>query len=156
MITSRMLAPQVILRNLATRPNSFTTIFLRALGSLFQLSSLYNQELTASFHKMPGVGTPSLGVRHRANLLSSLSLMTSLQPPCFQAVPNSFAQRRCVNLHFINDFRTLSVVIGVVPSSPREETQIFLSPLESAVTRIKAPKSFRIRTYGKHRGGGGV
>src|SRR6266403_1854501 len=112
MITLRMLARQVILRNLATRPNSFTTIFLRALGSLFQLSSLYNQELTASFHKMPGVGTPSLGVRHRANFLSSLSLMTSLQSPCFQAVPNSFAQRRLAYSRVFSDLRTLLSATG--------------------------------------------
>src|SRR6266403_3923049 len=80
--------------------------------------------------------------------------ITSLQPPQFQELTNSFAQRPCVKLLFINDFRALSVVIGVVPLSPREATQIFLSPLKSAVTRIKPPKSFRIRTYEKHPGRG--
>src|SRR5882757_3180843 len=81
--------------------------------------------------------------------------ITSLQPPQFQELTNSFAQRPHPNLLIINNFRTLSVVIGVVPPSSREATQIFLSPLESAVTKIRAPKSFRIRTYGKHRGEGG-
>src|SRR6267378_4912399 len=85
---------------------------------------------------------------------SPFSPITSLQPPQFQELTNSFAQRPFVNLLIINDFRTLSVVIGVVPCSPREANQIFLSPLESAVTRIKPSKSFRIRTYEKHRGRG--
>src|SRR5882762_9796490 len=80
--------------------------------------------------------------------------ITSLQPPQFQELTNSFAQRPHFNLLIINNFRTLSVVIGVVPSSPRKATQSFLSPLESAVTTIKPPKSFRICTYGKHRGEG--
>src|SRR5882762_6687359 len=80
--------------------------------------------------------------------------ITSLQPPQFQELTNSFAQRPHFNLLIINNFRTLSVVIGVVPSSPREATQSFLSPLESAVTTIKPPKSFRICTYEKHRGEG--
>src|SRR6266403_2026533 len=80
--------------------------------------------------------------------------ITSLQLLQFQELTNSFAQRPHLNLLIINNFRTLSVAIGVVPSSPREATQIFLSPLESAVTKIKRPKSFRIRTYGKHRGEG--
>src|SRR3981189_3550603 len=85
---------------------------------------------------------------------SPFSPITSLQPPQFQELTNSFAQRPHVNLITINDFRTLSVVMGVVPCSPREANQIFLSPLESAVTRINRLKSFRIRTYGKHRGEG--
>src|SRR5712672_1455064 len=80
--------------------------------------------------------------------------ITSLQPPQFQELTNPFAQRPHLNLLIINNFRTLSVAIGVVPSSPREANQTFLSPLESAVTRIKAPKSCRIRSYEKHRGEG--
>src|SRR6266436_5086938 len=80
--------------------------------------------------------------------------ITSLQPLQFQELTNSFAQRPHFNLLIINNFRTLSVVIGVVPCSRREANQIFLSPLEFAVTRIKPPKSFRIRTYEKHPGEG--
>src|SRR6267154_699154 len=59
--------------------------------------------------------------------------ITSLQLLQFQELTNSFAQQPCVKLLIINDFRTLSVAIGVVPSSPREATQNFLSPSESAL-----------------------
>src|SRR6267154_3435708 len=88
------------------------------------------------------------------NKASPFPPITSLQPPQFQELTSSFAQWPYVNLLIINNFRTLSVAIGVVSPSPRAATQIFLSPLESAVTRIKPPKSFRIRTYEKHRGEG--
>ena len=80
--------------------------------------------------------------------------ITSLQLQHLQAVTHSFAQRRPAIPPVFNNFRTLSVAIGVVPRSARGVTQIFLSPLESAVTTIKPPKSFRICTYGKHRGEG--
>src|SRR6266404_203072 len=71
------------------------------------------KDLQPLFTKYRRVGTPSLGVSHRANLLSSLSLMTSLQPPYFQAVPNSFAQRRLAYSPVFSDLRTLLSATGV-------------------------------------------
>src|SRR5882762_98865 len=107
-----MLSRQITLRPFAIAPNSFTTISLQAHRSLLSLSSLYNQRLTASFHKMPGGGYTKPPVRHRANLPSSLFLMTSLQPPSFHAVPHSFARRRVAYSHVFSDLRTLLTVTG--------------------------------------------
>ena len=91
---------------------------------------------------------------HALDKASPFPPITSLQPPQFQELTNSFAPRRHFNFPIINNFRTLSVVTGVVPCSPPEAAQITLSSLEYAVTQVKASKSFRIRTYENTRGRG--
>src|SRR6266853_898564 len=92
---------------------------------------------------------------HALDKTSPFPPITSLQPPQFQEFTNSFAPRRRFNFPIISNFRTLSVVMGVVPCSSPEAAQIALSSLECAVAQLKPPKSFTIRTY-ENPGGGGI
>src|SRR6266849_3227032 len=117
MITLPMFARQITLRDFATRPNSFTTIVLQALGSLFQLCSLYNQALTASSCETPGVSAPRRWARSRAKLPSPLFLITCLQLSRFQRVPHSFVQRSASYSRVFNGLRTLLTSTGVVGGS---------------------------------------
>ena len=51
------------------------------------------------------------------NLLSSLLFITYMQTPHFHAIAHSFAQREAYIYPVVNNLRTLSIAIGVVPPS---------------------------------------
>src|SRR5713226_2800414 len=127
MITLPMFARQITLRDFATRPNSFTTIVLQALGSLFQLCSLYNQALTASSCETPGVSAPRRWARSRAKLPSPLFLITCLPLSRFQRVPHSFVQRSASYSRVFNGLRTLLTSTGVAGGVAKLGTSRFRS-----------------------------
>ena len=64
---------------------------------------------------------------HNLSRLSSLLLITSLQPSQFHAITHSFAPRRTSIYPVLNSFRTLSIATGVVPARRGEYLNLYFN-----------------------------